>query len=102
MNTVTIYKVTCTKAYQISEQGTGYSLNPWGSNTAHYEGHDDGGKLYGLPEGYTVAESRGGTDELYDENVMHCSIVMHTSGLPEVVSVTYNIATKPPSTMEAI
>jgi len=88
MNTVTIYKVECTKAYQMNEQGTGYSLTPWGNNTDHYEGDDDGGRLYTLPEGYTVAQCNSDTNELYDEQGKHCSIVMHSSGLPEVVSTT--------------
>ena len=97
MNTVTLYKVECTKAYQMSEQGSGYSLSPWsslspwGNNTAYYEGHDDGGRLYALPEGYTLAESQGGTDELFDEGGRPCVIVTHSSGLPELVSLTRSV-----------
>ena len=91
MNTVTMYKVTCTKAYQMSEQGSGYSLRPWGSNTADYEGHDDGVENYTLPDGYTLAECNGGTEELYDEKGQYCSIVTHSSGLPELVSLTRSV-----------
>lgn len=94
MNTVTIYKVECTKAYQMTEQGTGYSLSPWGNDTEYYEGHDDGGRLYTLPEGYTVAQCNGGTEEIYDEQGKHCSIVMHKSGLPELVSSTRTVVLK--------
>ncbi len=91
MNSIKLYKTTCTKGYMACEQGTGYSLQPWGSNTAYYEGHDDGGKVYALPEGYTVEQSNGGTDEVYDENGMHCSIVNHSSGRPELVSVSRRV-----------
>lgn len=94
MNTVTIYKVECTKAYQMSEQGAGYSLTPWGNNTDHYEGHNDGGRLYTFPEGYAVAECNGGTEEIYDEKGQHCSIVTHSSGRPELVSLTRSVVLK--------
>jgi len=33
MNTVTIYKITCTQGVMMSEQGTRFSLRPWGNNT---------------------------------------------------------------------
>jgi len=41
MTTITAYKVTTTKAYMADECGTGYSLTPWGRNTAYYEGYDE-------------------------------------------------------------
>ena len=73
MNTVTLY----------SEQGSGYSLSP--------EGHDDGGENYTLPDGYTLAESQGDPDELFDEKGRPCVIVMHSSGLPELVSLNRSV-----------
>jgi hypothetical protein len=72
--TVTIYSVTCTKAYQMAEQGTGFSLRPWGGDTAHYEGTDDGGREYLLPEGHELAECNGGTVEIYDADGRHCPL----------------------------
>jgi len=56
MSIVKIYKVTITKGYQISEQGTNFSLTPWRSNI-DYEGFDDGGSDYKLPEGFEVGET---------------------------------------------
>ena len=44
MTTVKLYQVTVTKSYMMDEQGTGFSLKPWGDNTIHYEGYDDGAK----------------------------------------------------------
>jgi hypothetical protein len=85
----------------MSEQGTGYSLQPWGNNTDHYQGHDDGGKDYTLPEGYTIAQSNGGTVEIYDEQGNHCEIITHTSGLPELVSVTRSVVLKLVATIRA-
>lgn len=61
-----IYKVTCTKAYMMEEQGTRYSLKPWGSDTADYEGYDDGGQEYVLPDGYSVCEGKDLLPHIYD------------------------------------
>lgn len=74
-NTITIYKITCTKARMMSETGTGYGLRPWGKNTVDYEGYDDGGNIYELPDGYEVSESNGGTTELYDPQGRRVEIV---------------------------
>jgi hypothetical protein len=60
-----IYRITLKKGYVQSEEGTHYSLTPWGGDTAYYEGHDDGGKVYRLPDGYTVGQSVSGTQEIY-------------------------------------
>ena len=86
MATVTIYKVDCTRAYMMSEQGTGYSLEPWGSNTDYYEGDDDGGREYVLPDGYKVAPNTIGEPCIWDAAGRHCIIMMHSSGLPQLVS----------------
>jgi hypothetical protein len=37
MQTVKLFKVTCTKAYEISGQGTRFSLAPWGKDTFYYK-----------------------------------------------------------------
>ena len=74
MKTVKIYKITCTKAYSISEQGIGFSLNPWGENTDTIEGFDDGGKFYDLPDGFEVAESKFDSLEIYDKTGNHAII----------------------------
>lgn len=85
-NKVTIYKNTCTKAFMMSEQGTGFSLSPWGEDTAEYEGYDDGGQEYLLPEGFTVAESKGGTMEIYDEKGKHCTLFKAKNGGPAIIA----------------
>ena len=90
MSTATIYKVTCTKAYMMSEQGTRYSLQPWIGNTVDYEGYDDGGSTYALPDGYEVAECNGGTLELYDPQGKRVEI-LDDHGHPAIVTgVGYN------------
>ena len=75
MTTVTIYKVTITKAYVASmEFGTHFSLSPWGNDTDHYEGHDDGGRQYKMPEGFKVVESKGGSLEFYGPDEDHYAL----------------------------
>ena len=72
MERVTIFKITVTKAYVASmELGSHFSLSPWGSDTDHYEGYDDGGKQYALPEGFSVAESNSGSFEFYGPDGDH-------------------------------
>lgn len=85
MTTVTIYKITCTRGYQISEQGSRYSLRPLGA--AYCEGHDDGGKLYQLPPGYRI-DFLWDSDEMgiFDQSGIHCIIVPHGSGRPQLSS----------------
>ena len=75
LNTVTLYKITQTIAFQMSEQGEGYSLEPYSSNSTYYEGEDDGGKDYILPEGYTVAEAMMGETQIYNSKGEHCQII---------------------------
>jgi hypothetical protein len=65
MSKVKIYKVTCTKAYQMAEQGEGFSLTPWGKDTEYYDGFDDGGKDYELPDGFKLAQTIDGTPAIY-------------------------------------
>jgi hypothetical protein len=65
---IKIYKITCTKGYQASECGTSFSLRPWGKDTAYYEGHDDGGVMYDLPEGFELAETIDDTPAIYKGN----------------------------------
>ena len=85
MNTVKLYKVTCTKGYMASlECGTGYSLTPWGENTVDYEGYDDGGKDYILPDGYSVGQDQFDVPHIYDENDNYCQFVS-VNGNPAIV-----------------
>jgi len=41
---------------------------------------------YWLPPGYTVTESNGGTQEIYDDKGNHCEIIEHSSGRPQLIS----------------
>lgn len=75
MKTIKIYKITITKAYMMSEQGEGFSLTPWNGNNIDYEGYDDGGKEYFLPEGYEIAMSNSETLEIYNSAGQHCPLV---------------------------
>ena len=63
---ITIYTKTCTQAYMAScELGTGYSLTPWGNDTIHYTGYDDGGVEYILPPEYELCEMEWGSFEIF-------------------------------------
>lgn len=88
MTAVLIYKSECTKAYSMSEQGEGYSLRPWSNgDSGYYEGDDDGGLWYTLPDGYSIGETVSGEKAIFDANDKHCEIVMHRSGRPQLVSL---------------
>ena len=87
MNTVKIYKVTCTKGATIAEQGTGFSLRPWGNNTDRIEGHDDGGTLYVLPDKFEVSETADGRAAIF-RGAEYCEILMHSSGRPQIITRT--------------
>jgi hypothetical protein len=85
MNTIKIYEVTVDEAYMMSEKGTCFSLAPWGDNTIHYKGTDDGGQDYIIPDEYEVLTSNGGTLEFYrkdDRN--HCPFTTE-NGRPAIV-----------------
>lgn len=85
MNTVKIYEVTRTKTYQMSEQGTGFSLVPWGENTEYYEGYDDGGKDYILPDGYEVADDTNDQPHIYDNKGDYCELITY-GGSPAIIT----------------
>ena len=86
MTTVTIYKNTCTQGVMMSEQGTGFSLTEWGSDTDMIKGFDDGGQNYVLPDGYTLGAIWGGLSAVFDTNDNYCELVMHSCGRPQLVS----------------
>ena len=46
-------------------QGEYPSLSPWGANTIHYDGWDDGGKEYILPDGYEVTNDMVGSPQIW-------------------------------------
>ena len=84
MTIVKIYKNTCTKAYMMAEQGSGFSLRPWGNNTEYYEGGDDGGIDYVLPAGFVCAEScTPGTLEIYEGD--YPSTLTSLFGTPAII-----------------
>jgi len=85
MNTVTIYKVTCTRGYRMDEQGTGYDLDPWGENDAYFEGYDDGGQEYLLPDGYRAGETVSCLKAIFDAQNRHCELISH-HGKPAIIS----------------
>jgi hypothetical protein len=93
---IVIYEIVCTKGYQMAECQTNFSLKPWGENTTHYEGHDDGGVKYDLPEGFELAETVDGTPAIY-RGKEHFDLTtnygrpMITNGWDSVVLVKSNI-----------
>lgn len=86
MNTVTIYKIDVDEAFAAYECGTYFSLSPWGEDTVYYKGDDDGGRRYLLPDGYHVAKTAIGNKAVYDAAGNHHEILVHSSGLPQLVS----------------
>ena len=85
MQRVKLYQITITKSYMMSEQGTGFSLEPWGNNTDYYEGYDDGGKDYQLPEGYELSKTTSGEAAIFDNEGEYCDIVT-VSNKPTLVT----------------
>ena len=82
---VTLYKTTCDNSYMMDEQGTSFSLTPWGNNTAQYQGYDDGGKEYVLPTGYELADTKYGEKMIFHGETA-CQLQVHSSGRPQLVS----------------
>jgi len=83
-----LYKVTCTKAYlAFDELGDNYSLTPWENNTTYYEGYDDGGRWYILPENIVVrvGEIAYRTPALFDTKGLVVPILTGETGLPVLV-----------------
>lgn len=74
-NQVKIYEVTCYQSFMISEQGTGFSLQPWGKDTIEYKGYDDDGTMYILPEGCRVSNIYGGGQGIFDQNDKYCQLL---------------------------
>jgi len=85
MKIVKIYKVTCTNAYRLEEQQTGYQLTPWGEDTLYYQGFDDGGVNYRIPSGYTVKKYANQPGQGIFFGNTHCDIKMHSSGRPQLI-----------------
>jgi hypothetical protein len=75
MAEVKIYKITRTRAYMMDEVGEGYSLEPWGGNNMDYEGYDDGGKMYVLPDDYEVAQSKFDDMHIYNNKGDCCPLI---------------------------
>jgi len=82
---IIIYEITCTYSYMMDEQGICYSLEPWGSNTKHYKGYDDGGQEYILPDGYRLAYNKYGERKIFDPTGRYVSI-RHDGGNPMLVT----------------
>lgn len=75
MKRIKLYKVTITKAFLADELGTGFSLESWSGNSTYYEGEDDNGKEYVLPDGYELAKSAAGSLAIFDSEGEYCTIV---------------------------
>lgn len=81
MNTVTLFKCTCTKGQMMGEQGESFSFHPW-RNTVAYEGYDDGGKKYIVPKGFEVCPDSCGAPQFYKGNT-HYELINY-NGEPAV------------------
>jgi hypothetical protein len=86
-NTVTLYKVTVSQSVSIHDQGTSFSLHPWGEDSAEFHGWDDGGRLYELPRGFSVAECNAGGLQIYDERGVWWPLETYRGATPMVAGV---------------
>ena len=77
----------------MDEQGVGANLTGWGNNTQYYEGTDDGGLEYVLPEGYSVGKTVIKESAIFDEKNKYCGIV-NKDGKIYLVSPTRMIEIK--------
>lgn len=83
-NQVKIYEVTCYQSFMMSEQGTGFSLTPWGRDTMEYKGYDDNGTLYILPDGYKVADLVNGGKGIFDMNDKYRELI-NSDNIPAIL-----------------
>ena len=95
--TVTIYRIEYTKAFMMGEQGEGYSLKPWGSNIAYYEGGDDGGQDYFLPDGCRLSQNTYTEICIYDDQDKYCPLFTSETGSPQILTTDGTITLKPVS-----
>ena len=86
MKTVKIYTYDITEATSIHEQGNGISLAPWGNDTSHIKGNDDGGKDYMLPSDFEVANDTSGQLQIYDNNGEYCELTLR-DGKPTLITL---------------
>lgn len=88
---IVVYRIHCTRAYRMDEQGSRYALAPWGRDTEYYEGSDDGGVIYRLPDGYTVGLISGGYEvAVWDDHGKNCSLTGKTA--PHLQSLSRSVA----------
>lgn len=86
-STVTIYRITLTKSPMGEQPAENYSLSPWGHNSAIFQGHDDGGRAYRLPEGYAVGDDGFGETVIWDPRGYPCTLgTEEGAGRPQLVS----------------
>lgn len=86
METVKIYFNTCTQSVMMSDQSSGFSLDPWGNDTDMIKGYDDGGKDYILPDGYELARYANQPGKGIFRGDEHCDIITHNCGRPQLIS----------------
>jgi hypothetical protein len=87
-----IYTITVTKACEGHDQEIFYSLNPWCENSLFYEGHDDGGKAFSLPEGIAVGRGPNGDRILYEKTSGRSVEISSRNGAPVLRYGTYRYA----------
>lgn len=85
MAEITIYRIECTKAYRRDGRGVWYSLEPWGGDTDYFEGADDGGEKYLLPDGYRVGQNNICCLSIYSDDGTAHDLITHQDR-PAIVS----------------
>jgi hypothetical protein len=83
MNTITLYKIEHTKTYMASEQGIGWSLEPYSSGSVYYEGRTLEKADFVLPDKYKLAEDQFGLTKIYYEN-RECHLI-NDNGNPVLI-----------------
>ena len=59
MELITIYKISCYQADEENLLGDSFSLSPWDDSRSGFDGEDDGGREYVLPQGYSFVLDEG-------------------------------------------
>lgn len=83
MELITIYKISCYQADEENLLGDSFSLSPWDDSRSGFDGEDDGGREYVLPQGYSFVLDEG-VPLIVNEQRFSCALQDY-NGLPVLV-----------------
>ena len=83
MELITIYNISCYQADEENLLGDSFSLSPWDDSRSGFDGEDDGGREYVLPQGYSFVLDEG-VPLIVNEQRFSCALQDY-NGLPVLV-----------------